>query len=568
MRVAFGTILTMTSGLRSRTRCTVYLLWLLFVDSVDACQTTEDIPGCSFYDNTDMYGSDLLYQQLSSYGECCTACAERDWCKSWTYVKSGINARTCALKHNIPERRESSSAMSGIMQDSEKPVIICPPNITRNIFLDMATIQLSWTPPNASDNSGTVHVSGSHQPGCNFTIGLTTVSYKAVDPSGNKACCMFTVTVKGMTRPFFDDSNGIRANSSTHNIINKIDELSDAISGLVNVNVSAEESQHMAEDMLQVLNDGISLLQNNADEIDIPITNADMLTKSVLNVTDHLATFLLRAIKPGSGPVIFETPSIRLDLESDSVEKLTNGSLMVGGGNGFKLPSTESLFTNMGLQTTVNRVVKVFKWRSFNFGNRALENDVLSLSFTDRGSNVLEVNSTAEDIGITFGSESPEIDSYVGVDGVYLEVNDVTYFGWTLNILHLFHAVIIHFNVSKAIYGNTTAYIFNEVVEYSTNYRGYLFGFDVQFSGEHTSIFIPEHDIMEARGYYLTFAIPQRNDLKISMTVQHTKCGYMKDVSGTWNSDGCKVSPSSNMTSTTCLCNHLTSFTATTATEQ
>ncbi|XP_070550963.1 polycystin-1-like protein 3 [Ptychodera flava] len=126
----------------------------------------------------------------------------------------------------------------------------------------------------------------------------------------------------------------------------------------------------------------------------------------------------------------------------------------------------------------------------------------------------------------------------------------------------MFHAVIIHFNVSKVIYGNTTAYIFNEVVEYSTNYRGYLFGFDVQFSGEHTSIFIPEHDIVEAGGYYLTFAIPQRNDLKISMIVRHTKCGYMNEVSGTWNSDGCKVSPASNITSTTCLCNHLTSFTA------
>ncbi|XP_070547229.1 polycystin-1-like protein 3 [Ptychodera flava] len=130
-----------------------------------------------------------------------------------------------------------------------------------------------------------------------------------------------------------------------------------------------------------------------------------------------------------------------------------------------------------------------------------------------------------------------------------------------MQITRLYHAVLIDIEISDAIYGNTTAYIFDDIVEYSSEYQGYLFSIDVTFEGKHSHLFIPEYTILKTGEYYLTFTVPKRYDVKLSTSIKHIICGYLDEVSDTWQSDGCKVSASAtNMTSTVCLCNHLTSF--------
>ena len=50
----------------------------------------------------------------------------------------------------------------------------------------------------ATDNSmAAVNVTGTHASGEMFNIGVTTVTYIAVDESGNMATCSFNVTVTG-----------------------------------------------------------------------------------------------------------------------------------------------------------------------------------------------------------------------------------------------------------------------------------------------------------------------------------------------------------------------------------
>ena len=62
-----------------------------------------------------------------------------------------------------------------------------------------ATAVVTWTPPTASDNSGSPTLTSSHNPGDLFSIGDTSVTYTSVDPSGNTEIKTFTVSIYGKT---------------------------------------------------------------------------------------------------------------------------------------------------------------------------------------------------------------------------------------------------------------------------------------------------------------------------------------------------------------------------------
>ena len=60
-------------------------------------------------------------------------------------------------------------------------------------------MNITWNAPNATDNSGFVTLTSSHDPGTLFSVGTTEVNYTAVDPAGNMAeVCAFNVTINGM----------------------------------------------------------------------------------------------------------------------------------------------------------------------------------------------------------------------------------------------------------------------------------------------------------------------------------------------------------------------------------
>ena len=58
--------------------------------------------------------------------------------------------------------------------------------------------EVNWTKPAASDNSGILSaVTSNHQPFQRFSPGTHMITYTAVDQSGNKASCSFTIDVIG-----------------------------------------------------------------------------------------------------------------------------------------------------------------------------------------------------------------------------------------------------------------------------------------------------------------------------------------------------------------------------------
>ena len=82
--------------------------------------------------------------------------------------------------------------------DTQLPIISGQyPNININNDPNAGTAIVSWTPPTASDNSGTVSLTSTHQPGDAFFIGVTNITYTAVDSYSNQATLVLTIIVTG-----------------------------------------------------------------------------------------------------------------------------------------------------------------------------------------------------------------------------------------------------------------------------------------------------------------------------------------------------------------------------------
>jgi hypothetical protein len=72
--------------------------------------------------------------------------------------------------------------------DTEDPVISnCPANISVSNDAGNCGAIVSWTPPTASDNSGSVNLTSNFEPGSFFPVGTTLVTYTATDAAGNTA---------------------------------------------------------------------------------------------------------------------------------------------------------------------------------------------------------------------------------------------------------------------------------------------------------------------------------------------------------------------------------------------
>ena len=59
----------------------------------------------------------------------------------------------------------------------------------------VSSIKVSWVAPTITDNSGQFTVSATHQPGDSFSVGITQVTYTAIDNSGNSSSMSFNVQV-------------------------------------------------------------------------------------------------------------------------------------------------------------------------------------------------------------------------------------------------------------------------------------------------------------------------------------------------------------------------------------
>ena len=89
------------------------------------------------------------------------------------------------------------------VMDPVDPVLNnCPADIV--VSTNGNTANVNWNPPTATDNCGSPEITSSHNPGDEFYLGETEVTYCANDGNGNEVCCSFTVTVDDGAAPIIE----------------------------------------------------------------------------------------------------------------------------------------------------------------------------------------------------------------------------------------------------------------------------------------------------------------------------------------------------------------------------
>ncbi|HYQ86707.1 MAG TPA: HYR domain-containing protein [Bacteroidota bacterium] len=87
------------------------------------------------------------------------------------------------------------------VQDTAKPVVACPQNITVDNIRGQCAAVVNYTAPAAADNCPGATVVCTPPSGATFAKGSTTVKCVATDAHANKDSCMFTVTVRDTEKP-------------------------------------------------------------------------------------------------------------------------------------------------------------------------------------------------------------------------------------------------------------------------------------------------------------------------------------------------------------------------------
>jgi hypothetical protein len=174
---------------------------LTVVDSI-----APDVQGCptmdSLYADANCGGALIDYTTALTFTDNCTSSPTVAQSPAPGMVITGVGSgNTVNLTVSDSAGNTSLCSFTVVIVDTTAPAIVsCPPAVIFNPnTLDCNPI-VNFTPPSFLDNCGAAVV-GSHQPGANFPVGTTVISYTATDSSGNNAVCSFTLTV---TNPVLD----------------------------------------------------------------------------------------------------------------------------------------------------------------------------------------------------------------------------------------------------------------------------------------------------------------------------------------------------------------------------
>jgi len=97
---------------------------------------------------------------------------------------------------------ETSASFDVIVTDNENPVIHDGPmDLSVSNDPEKCEAAVHWNAPTATDNCAVYEFVSNHEPGDDFDVGTTTVTYNAVDIYGNESTHSFTITVTDDENP-------------------------------------------------------------------------------------------------------------------------------------------------------------------------------------------------------------------------------------------------------------------------------------------------------------------------------------------------------------------------------
>lgn len=107
-----------------------------------------------------------------------------------------VGSTTITFEATDPSGNVAVCSFEIIVEDDEDPIIDCPDDIEIDAGIACTTI-VNFLDATATDNCGIATVTQIEGPlsGTEFPIGATTVTFEAIDNSGNSIACSFTVTV-------------------------------------------------------------------------------------------------------------------------------------------------------------------------------------------------------------------------------------------------------------------------------------------------------------------------------------------------------------------------------------
>jgi gliding motility-associated-like protein len=108
-----------------------------------------------------------------------------------------VGSTTVEYEFTDTEGNSSSCIFNvNVIDESEIVISNCPEDIILRAENNSGTANVSWEEPTASSECSEISVNSSHESGGHFEVGTTIVTYSFTTESGQRADCLFEVTVE------------------------------------------------------------------------------------------------------------------------------------------------------------------------------------------------------------------------------------------------------------------------------------------------------------------------------------------------------------------------------------
>lgn len=112
-----------------------------------------------------------------------------------TYSAGGTGTTVTLMVEDALANTAACLATVTVMDTIAPWFTACPSNMTISADQSGCRAVANWTAPTEMDNCSGATVTSSHNPGDTLAVGVTTVTYTAMDASGNSSMCSFDITV-------------------------------------------------------------------------------------------------------------------------------------------------------------------------------------------------------------------------------------------------------------------------------------------------------------------------------------------------------------------------------------
>ena len=129
-----------------------------------------------------------------------------------------VGVNTVIYRATDPSNNSSTCSFTVTVTDATAPTITCPPNVIANNPSNACSVTAVYGSITATDNctAPTITLASGQASNTSFPVGVSTVVYRATDPSGNSATCSFTVTVKELIPPTITCPANVMVNSPSN----------------------------------------------------------------------------------------------------------------------------------------------------------------------------------------------------------------------------------------------------------------------------------------------------------------------------------------------------------------